>query len=297
MNARRFSSCLLVLLLPACGDSFAPASRVTDLRLLAVAADPPAAAPGEEVKLDALYHDRRERPLEWGYAYCDAQTSSAALDCARSIDPASLVVATDTPEQVITMPELAGSAARATAQGVAVIVCPGRIVAGDTEGIPIACEVDGEPLGINDFEIGIKRIFYREQSDNHNPQIAALHWDGEPWAEDEVKRVAPCERETDDVEKCAASTRHALSVEVPDAAEHYVDPNGTDAREQAVVQFYADGGSFEHDARTPDNASTRWVARSSDAGKTLSLFFVVRDSRGGVSWITRTVEVLPLDAR
>src|SRR5688500_13617878 len=121
MNTRLIACCLFVLL-PACGDSLAPASRLTDLRLLAVAADPPAAAPGEEVTLNALYHDKRERTLEWGYASCDAQTSSAALDCARSIDPASLVVATDSPEQVITMPQLSGGAARATAQGVAVIV-------------------------------------------------------------------------------------------------------------------------------------------------------------------------------
>lgn len=295
MNARLFCCCLLALL-PACGESFAPPSRLTNLRLLAVAADPPAAAPGEEVKLNALYHDKRARALEWGYASCDAQTSSAALDCARSIDPASLVVATDSPEQVITMPELGAAAARATAQGVAVIVCPGHIVPGDTEGIPIACEVDGRPLDLDDFEIGIKRIFYREQSENQNPQIAALQWDGEPWAEGDVKRVAPCARDTDDVEKCAAHTRHRVSVDAPDAAEQYVDPSGADAREQAVVQFYADGGTFEHDARTPENASTRWVARRADAGKTLSLHFVVRDSRGGVSWVTRGVEVEAIEA-
>lgn len=291
MRAHPIARCLPTLLLIACGESFAPASRLTDLRLLAVAADPPAAAPGEEVKLDALYHDRRERPLEWGYAYCDAQTSSAALDCARSIDPDSLVVATDTPQQVITMPELTGDTARATAQGVAVIVCPGRIVAGDTEGIPIACEVDGQPLALNAFEIGVKRVFYREQSDNQNPQIAELRWDGEPWAEDDVKRVTACDRDTDDVEECPTSTRHALSVDAADAAQDYTDPSGAQAREQAVVQFYADGGSFEHEARTPEDAETRWVARRSDAGKTLRLFFVVRDSRGGVSWITRSVEV------
>jgi hypothetical protein len=291
MRARPVVFCVLALPLLACSDSFAPASRLTDLRLLAVAADPPAAEPGEEVKLDALYHDRRERTLEWGYAYCDARTSSAALDCARSIDPESLVIAKDTPEQVITMPELSGDAARATAQGVAVIICPGRIVVGDTDGIPIACEVDGQPLDLNDFEIGVKRVFYREQSDNQNPAIAELLWDGKPWAEDDIKRVTACDHDTDEVEKCPANTRHSLRVDAVGAAEDYTDPSGAEMREQAVVQFYADGGSFEHEARTPENADTRWVARRSDVGKTLSLFFVVRDSRGGVSWITRTVEV------
>jgi hypothetical protein len=285
--------CLLSVLSYGCGEQFAPASRLTNLRLLAVAADPPAAAPGEEVKLNALYHDRLARPLEWGYAYCDAQTSSAALDCARSIDVASLMVATDTPEQVFVMPELTGDNVRATALGVAVIVCPGHIVPGDTQGIPIACEVDGKPLDLNDFEIGIKRVFYRaQQSENANPQIAQIRWDGATWEEGDVKQVEACAHDTDDVTKCDARTRHQLSVEAPDAAEEYVDPQGESAREQAVVQFYANGGSFEYDARTPENATTRWVARRADAGKTLRLFFVVRDSRGGVSWVTRSVEVL-----
>ena len=43
--------------------------------------------------------------------------------------------------------------------------------------------------------------------------------------------------------------------------------------------------------RTLDSAYSEFVAQKSDAGKTLILHLVVRDSRGGVSWEARQLEV------
>ena len=40
--------------------------------------------------------------------------------------------------------------------------------------------------------------------------------------------------------------------------------------------------------REPKNG---WVARRGASGQTLSLWFVARDDRGGVSWTTRQVQV------
>jgi hypothetical protein len=277
----------------ACSDGdFAPASRLTGLRLVAVSADKPSAEPGEEVSLRAIYADEKERSLSFGYALCDGAQSSAALDCMRVMDRDTLVIERDDATFRFTMPEPSGDSKRASAIGVVVIVCPGEIVEGDTYGVPIACEVDGEPLDVNDYEMGVKRVFFAGQTPNQNPEIRALSWDGEPWLSDEIKQVAPCDRDTDDIAECAKEFRHALAVRAPDAAQSFVDAQGNDAIEHVVAQFYATGGTFEYDVRTLDSAESEFVARKSDAGKLLTLHVVVRDSRGGVSWETRQVEVM-----
>lgn len=273
------------------GGDFAPASRLTGLRLIAVQADKPSAEPGDEVHLDAIYHDEEGRSLRFGYAFCDATASSAALDCLRATDVDTLVTAQDDASFSFTMPAPSGPMKRDSALGVVVVVCPGEIVPGDTNGIPLACEVDGEPLDVNEFELGVKRIFFAGETPNHNPNITALRWDGQAWPEDEVKEVDACDRDTDELEDCKAAFRHTIEIEADGASEDFVDAQGNPSTEQAVAQFYATGGTFEYDVRTLDSAETRWVAQKSDAGRTLTLHFVVRDTRGGVTWQTRTVRV------
>ena len=283
---------LALVLCAACsGGDFAPASRLTGLRLVAVQVDKPSAEPGEEINLSAIYNDEQGRSLSFGYALCDGANSSAALDCMRVMDPKTLVIERDQPTFQFSMPEFSGSTGRASSIGVVVIVCPGEIVAGDTYGVPVACEVDGEVLDVNDYEMGVKRVFFAGQTPNHNPEISELSWDGEAWPADEIKQVTPCDRDTDDIADCADGFRHKLEVRAPDAAEPFVDAQGNEALERVVAQFYASGGTFEYDVRTLDSAYSKFVAQKSDAGKTLTLHVVVRDSRGGVSWETRQVEV------
>jgi hypothetical protein len=282
----------VILFLSACGDTLAPSSRLTNLRLLAVEADKPAAEPGDTVSLRALYADSDARPLQWGYALCDGASSSAALDCLRALDLDTLQVATDQAEFSFSMPEPSSQGQRPVSIGVAVIVCPGEIVRGDTHGVPLACLVDGEPLDLNDFELGVKRVFYADARPNQNPQIATITYDGEPWPTDEVKTVAACTRDTDDVDECKPRFRHTFKVEAADgASESFIDNDGKHVDEQVVAQFYATGGTFEYDVRTIESANTRFIAQRSDAGKTLTLHFVIRDSRGGVSWQTREIAV------
>ena len=103
----------------ACGDTLAPASRLTNLRLLAVEADKPAAEPGDTVTLRALYADSDERPLQWGYALCDGASSSAALDCLRALDLDTLHVAADQAEFSFSMPEPSAEGQRPISIGVA----------------------------------------------------------------------------------------------------------------------------------------------------------------------------------
>lgn len=282
----------LLALATGCEDSLAPSSRLSNLRLIALEADKPAVEPGETVNLRALYADPDADTLQWGYALCDGASSSAALDCLRALDPSTLMIAENQTEFSFTMPEPSARGERPVSVGVAVIVCPGEIVKGDTHGVPVACEVGGKPLGVNDFELGVKRIFYAAGGPNQNPQIARILFDGEAWPEGETKSVVACPRDTEDVEDCKAPFRHKLRLEPEEGAtETFVDNDGKRVEEQVVTQFYATGGTFEFDVRTIDDASTRFIARKSDAGNTLTMHFVIRDSRGGVSWQTRELDV------
>ncbi len=285
---------MLSLCTVACMDRMEPASQVNNLRLLAVAADKPMAEAGESVSLRALYENPADQPLSWGYALCDGSSSSAALDCLRALDPGTLVVSREESGFSFTMPEPGSAGQRAQSVGVVVVVCPGEIVAGDTHGVPLACEVDGQPLDVNDYEMGVKRVFYPDDSPNQNPEIAAITFDGESWLEDEVRTVEPCPKDTDELEACKLPFRHTIEVEVAEGAlESFRDNDGRSVNEQVVAQFYATGGLFEWDVRTIDSADSRFVALARDAGKTLTVHFVLRDSRGGVSWTTRTLEVSP----
>ena len=261
MRALNWLLSLGVMFTVACGSDFAPASRLKGLRLIAVQADRPSAEPGDEVQLDAIYHDEEGRSLSFGYAFCDATASSAALDCLRALDLDTLVVTQDDAAFGFTMPEPSAEMKRDSALGVAVIVCPGEIVAGDTNGVPVACKVDGKALHVNDFELGVKRIFFAGQTPSHNPSITSLRWDGEAWPEDEIKEVEACDRDTDELEDCKKAFRHEFALEADGATEPFVDAQGNRATEQAVAQFYATCGTFEYDVRTLATAKTRWVAQ------------------------------------
>ena len=61
--------------------------------------------------------------------------------------------------------------------------------------------------------------------------------------------------------------------------------------EQVVIQHYATEGIFEFEVRTGESPKTGWVARKRASGQTLTLWFVARDDRGGVTWTQRQVRV------
>ena len=77
----------------------------------------------------------------------------------------------------------------------------------------------------------------------------------------------------------------------PDSFEAGQDEFGRAFAEQVVIQYYATDGIFEHEVKLGSAPNNGWVARSSASGQTLSIWFVVRDDRGGVSWATRQVTV------
>ncbi|MFT3923730.1 MAG: hypothetical protein QM778_14455 [Myxococcales bacterium] len=267
-----------------CSDDFDPSSRVVNLRVIAVQADRPSAAPGQQVRLDALYFDPEGRALSWAWGLCGSEASSSALSCAQTLDLRAMSIGQASSFEFTVPAAPAGSTAYDSV-GIAVIACPGTLQPGDTVGIPVSCvDASGLALDINAFEVGMKRVFVRDHDENHNPQIEMVLWDGERWPEGEL-REAGCDA---DGKKCK---KHKLEVRAPDAQERATDVDGRSIQEQAVTQFYATGGTFEDDVRVVDEADTTWQPRAEDRGQVLTLWFVVRDDRGGVTWTERQVRV------
>ena len=278
---RLFVALFGVSLCIACSDDLDPPSRITELRLLAVQADHPYAQPGENVVLDALAVDPRARPLRWAWGTCVDAQSSIALDCLRALDFTTMTIGDDLSHHELTMPTTQNDYV-----GVAVVVCPGDIRAGDTNGIPLACvDETGRQLDVSEFEVGLKHIANRPSDLNHNPSIDGVTWDGAPWLEDEVQHDE-CVRMRDG--ECVEHGKHAIAVSAPNAVE---GAQG-DVNERAIVSFFATAGDFDDEVRFYDDAATKWRARKQDAAPQLvTMWFVLRDDRGGVSWTSRRVQI------
>jgi hypothetical protein len=271
----------LSVLLCACSDDFDPGSLVAKLRLLAVSADKPFALPGDSVHLEALAYDPQARAISWGWGTCEADESTSAVDCLRNASTASLRIGAQT-EFDLQLPQTAASYV-----GVVVVACPGSIVDGVTETIPIACvDAQGNHLALDEFELGMKRIFLRDSNLNHNPQIQAVQWNDADWSGQAIDECAKTENGA-----CSKYAEHEVRLRVDGANEDSVNAQGTPIREQSVVQFYATGGEFEDDVKLVSDPVTKWHAKREDAGKAITFWFVVRDDRGGVSWVERTMQV------
>jgi hypothetical protein len=284
----------------ACGGDFDPASRIDDLRVVAVRADAPYAAPGQRVRLEALAIDPAERSINWAWGLCFNPASPSAPGCLAALDDATVVfgAAMSTfeftlPDDVITSQPAEGRAHASV--GAVVAACPGALsrVPGAL-GFRCVDETTGGALDAHEYVVGVKRVFARAIDQNRNPVIAGITWDGAPWLAEEVKEIVACDTGGNDYGACSANDRHVVAVALPaQSSESGVDSFGEFFAEQVVVQFYATEGIFEHDVRLASDAVTGFVARRQSAAQTIRMWIVVRDDRGGVAWEERRVHVAP----
>ena len=285
-----------LLLLSACGAEFAPGSRVTDFRLLAVSADAPYAAPGETVHLTALVHEPFGRTVSYAWMTCQNPEDTSALGCLAQAGGTQSGVGLDQIDVTIPAGALDSIPAESRANalvGVVTVACPGTLtpVSGS---LPFRCqdEASGEDLPYERWAVSVKRIFVRAQDRNANPIIAQLSWDGAPWPDGEVKQTKPCSNNPNHIDDCDGGERHRVSVSVaPGSVESGTDEVGHEFQEQLIVQYYATEGTFQFDVRTAASPSNEWAARKRASGATQTLWFVVRDNRGGVTWTSRQVDV------
>jgi hypothetical protein len=310
VKAKAFSAVVALLALAGCGADFDPGSNVSSLRVLAVQADNPFAAPGETVRLSATSYDPAGRDVTWAWAECSNPASSSVDACLAEIAQTTIETGAlpllgmgpgvDSVEVTIPTTALDGISPEARPNaltGVLSVACPGTLEMGTSEStggvLPFRCTDDsGVELGLHDNIVGIKRIFVRTTDRNQNPVIDGITFDGEPWAADDVKEVDACDTDDFTFDDCKGEGDHRIAALInPASFESGVDEFGRDFTEELVIQHYATEGIFEYEVRIGELPETRWVARQSASGQELRLWFVARDDRGGVTTAERRVRV------
>jgi hypothetical protein len=189
-------------------------------------------------------------------------------------------------------------AKRAATMGIVFLACPGQLrINADPNAarnaLPFTCEDEnGNALGTDKFTIGIKRLFLREKDNNDDPKITGVKLDGQPWGPDEEKTIgAVCNGDEARFDRCD-DPKHEITL---DLAQPYKE-NGTDEfgetfSEQSVVQYYVTEGLFEFDVKRAEDPKTRFAGRRGKLGPQL-MWIVIRDNRGGVSWVQRKFRVV-----
>lgn len=191
-------------------------------------------------------------------------------------------------------------ARRGATMGVVFLACPGRLepnLDAARNALPFKClGASGEELGSDKFTIGIKRLFLRDKDNNEDPRIDAVLFDGAPWAADDVKVIKPaCNGDEARFDRCS-DPKHALTVQLRNPFEEKgTDETGQSFEEQVVVQYYATEGLFEFDLKRAEDPKTKFAGRRGkvDPAAEQRMWIVIRDNRGGVSWVMRRFRVVP----
>jgi hypothetical protein len=179
---------------------------------------------------------------------------------------------------------------------------------------PLGCfdAETGERLPADSFVPGVTVVYsFEDGRRNENPVTNGLKLDGEPMSEDfaEIPVVKPCPSTTDErrATGCFAGEPyegcHAYRIDVDIAADvAELDPeaivNGQQIREAVWGTFLVDGGDFLEGATVlisgvtegfKEDHSVTWVPPAEPG--LYSIWFVVRDTRGGSSMLQRYIRV------
>jgi hypothetical protein len=306
-----------------CSSDLPPANLVDSVRILATRADPPYAKPGESVTLQVLAVDGRAdrtRPMRvfWLPAACMNPGGDDYFGCypamakkfAPGTDLSNVLAASD--RWTFTMPADAIATAvphpgAPDPYGIAfafVIACAGHVeyVPVDTATrspltTPFGCFDDAHNLlGTDDFVFAFTRVYAFADRRNANPVIDHLAFGGA--TVDPVAGIV--------VDHCTASDethcqKTRLDTVVPDSSWEVdpgaLDATGGEAHEAIWADYYVTGGRFDDDSVVLFDAHSGRVQSASDGyAAPLSrgpqtLWAVVHDTRGGVSWISVPLNV------
>lgn len=282
----------LALLATCAPQGFKPSSFVDTLRVLAVQADKPLAAPGEDVNLRALVVDPlgAGRPLRLWFATCTNPGSAEVVACAASLGPAEQtpIPADGEPTFSVHVPEDALAAGDVGSVGVVFAACAGTLsVAARPEGAPVGCvDAKGARVGREGFVWGEKRITVVRGARNANPEVANVYFDGHRWDEGFDIALDACAGTR--VDDCSADRQHEVDVQVPrGTAEAWL--GGT---EDVVTFFHVSQGAVHDDvARAGADGvlfPNLYAPAGAVAARPIDVWVVVRDDRGGVGWAHRT---------
>jgi hypothetical protein len=306
-----------------CGTSFDPASLVESVRILAVAADHPYAAPGATVTLTALAVDgRAQQPASmgvwWVPVVCPNPPGGSYFACypffgeqlSPGVDLTSKLVSGPTfsfemPPDIITSHAAPKSGTPYGMVTAFVIACAGHVQYVDRGDAtvppapPLGCFDDtGTELGPNDSVFAYAQVFsFADGRTNANPAKLALTKDGANVDPTAGITLSACPTGT----KCATTD---INTVVPSSSWE-LDPGdlsvtGAPLHEEIWVDYFVTAGSIGnsallYDATAGALSSTSTVQKltaPATAGAQM-LWAVVRDNRGGVAWLPVPLTVTP----
>lgn len=309
---------LLVAALASCGNDFDPVSKVNSVRILASRADHPYARPGDPVQLELLAVDGRpERPtpmgLFWVPVPCLNPPGGTPEGCFPLLE-ALFARGTDLTPQLaqgpkfsFTIPADALSQSTTSQSGtpygtvfVFSMACAGHVEltgvqSASPRSSPFACvDAGGQRLGPDAFVLAFSRVFVFADRSNENPVIEGFLVDGQPVDPSTPVVVDRCATPSKSGEDSTCPTR-SVDVRVPDASHEldpsYLDPAGNARREAVWVDYYATAGKLKSDVRVLFDPAAGRASSADDfeappAAGDATLWAVVHDNRGGVSWAT-----------
>jgi hypothetical protein len=302
MTVRRFAWWLVFGGLAACGNDFAPASRLTSLRVIGLRSEPVAPAPGEVSTLSAFVYTSPGSPAPtyaWSWCPFASATADGAECLVTEAELTELTGQTDLP------PYDLGSGETAT---FAHVIRPEVLAAlcGGVPGQPALVDCKrGFPAEIKlvvrqgEEEVtAVRRLrlrFSEAHEPNANPTIDGLVA--------EVGGVAqPLGASPGPV--LTRREEFVVRTDVPASSLETFQGEDDDGRpapqeERVSVSWFVETGDVEREitsytggpAPLADTLENRWTPDGSDdyAPDTAELFVVVRDDRDGVAWRRGTV--------
>jgi hypothetical protein len=307
---------LLAALLGACSDDYDPYNEVDGFRLLAIAADRPALLPGASTELSALLSvDPDTATYHWSWCPLTAGPERG-YECAITREQLQAAADDALGSGVIEVPALdLGSEPTATFAhdlpaeffpAVCEFLRSGDIpdeaeIPACARSFPLTIRLEVEAGG--EVRVGLKTIEILADDDgqtpNQNPAIGAAVALHPTWPDVEIALAddgsTALEREVEyilrlDISASASETYSAVPL---------TGGPPESQREDLLVTWFVEAGAtdvmrtaFLDGEISLDQASENlWTTPSSAelGASTTRLYFVIRDNRGGTSWMTRTL--------
>ncbi|MDI1446016.1 hypothetical protein [Polyangium sp. 6x1] len=296
--------------------SFDPENQVTSVRILATRTDKPYATPGDTVNLDVLAFDGRAEkahPMRvfWIPTVCTDPPEGAPYECYPAFAGAfprgedltprlkeGMSFSFDVPEDVLGMPGPPGPGSAPFYKTLVVfhMACTGHVEYVGARGrgpqaVPFGCfDAERKELGPEAFMFAFSRVFvFPVLLPNSNPAIDHLTFDGKTVDPSEGITMAPCAMP--EIDQCPAKP---LDISVPEGS-HEPDPSyrtedGEMGKERILVDYYVTGGQVSstrllYDPESGKVGSTAGDLRAPLAAGEETLFAIVRDNRGGITWL------------
>jgi hypothetical protein len=266
-----------------------PAWLVDRPRLLGVRAEPAEPRPGDVVTFEALFPDPTSTIATVIWIACPFdQAAGADAPASCNLDLSSIDFETASIEDLLAAGLIGLEPGFPPTYPVPLDLLDA--VEDRTEGTYVTLQISGLPelepgdtaVDFGEIEAGLKRLPISEsETPNHNPELTSFAFDG----------VVLAPGSTIEVE---ADTEHSLSVTyADDAVEAYAYVNSDGVSESRVeepyITWYATGGEVYDEVSLHPYAESRWIAGA--PGEVGTLWAVVRDRRGGMSWLAQSYTV------